>query len=309
LVLLFDEAQALDTLTLEQLRLFANDIVNAVALVQIIFIGQPELLDRLKQPALRSLDQRIATRAELLPLRASEVHEYIEHRLHTCGGSVNKLFTRRALRTLVRNRLRIPREINLVCNGALILAYGAGSRRVTAAMIHGALRHYRGTQRSTAGVLRRCCKYIRATCQQTAIGVFCAGAVLSSLFLLPRPAADLHEQQAGSHPIKEVALAPSMNVSKNTPASNNPLAISKLPEPPMAIADRAPSVSPVNEHKPKTAPSIVVEDGDTLSSLAVANLGSNGHAAVQRLLKANPALTNPDLIYPGEIVFLPSKSE
>jgi LysM repeat protein len=60
--------------------------------------------------------------------------------------------------------------------------------------------------------------------------------------------------------------------------------------------------------KPKAPRSVVVEEGDTLSSLAIDNLGSNDHQAVQRLMKANPLLIDPNLIYPGQTVFLPTDS-
>jgi nucleoid-associated protein YgaU len=78
-----------------------------------------------------------------------------------------------------------------------------------------------------------------------------------------------------------------------------------------SIKEQVTSPSPVKNNSGKLQPlrSIVVEDGDTLSSLAEANLGSNNHEAMQRFLKANPLLINPDLIHPGQIVFLPSDSD
>jgi type II secretory pathway predicted ATPase ExeA len=309
LVLLFDEAQALDNSTLEQLRLFANNIVDASAVMQIVFIGQRELLDRLKQPALRALDQRIATRAELLPLRPREVREYVEHRLRTYGGSVNELFSRAALRSLVRNGLLIPREINLICHGALILAYVSGSRRVTAPMIREAFRHYRGLSPSSAGLFRRWSKYFKATHRQTATLPICVGAILSSLFLLPRPTANLHDEPVNLCPIKSVPPLPSKGQSEDAAVRSPTLVAGPDAQLIAAVPGPASTSNPIHEDKLKVPRSVIVEDGDTLSSLAEANLGSKDHEAVQRLLNANPLLADPDLIHPGQTVFLPSDSE
>ena len=310
LVLLFDEAQALDNSTLEQLRLFANCFVDASALMQIVFIGQPELLDRLKQPALRALDQRIATRAELLPLPPSEVRKYVEHRLLASGGSVHKLFSMAALRSLVRNGVLVPREINLICHGALILAYGGGRRRVTAGLIREALRHYHGPQGSSGGLFRRCRKYFKTTRLQTATVPILVGATLSSLLLLPRATANLHDEPVNLRPTKDAPRVAAKSVSENLAASSGlPLIIALDAHSLAAVPELLSSPNRTSENKHNVPRSVVVEDGDTISSLAQVNLGSDDHEAVQRLVKANPLLADPNLIYPGQTVFLPADSE
>jgi len=307
LVLLFDEAQTLDNHTLEQLRLFANDISSVSGLMQIILIGQPELVDRLKQPGLRALNQRITTRVELLPLDSRELCEYVKHRLLTCGGAGN-LFSRAALRSLIRGNVLVPREVNLVCHDALILAYSRGSRRVSASMIREALRRYRGQERG-AELFSHCKKYLRAIRQQTATVPIFIGVILSSLLLLSGPTENQHEKPLNSD--RPAGASPGT-------ASSPPESITVAIPPLVTASDRlslvhlagsASTLKTNHEDQLKMPRSIVVETGDTLSSLAETNLGSSDHEAVQRLLKANPLLIHPDLIYPGQTVFLPSDSE
>lgn len=54
-----DEAQALSEPVLEQLRLLTNLVTSERKLVQVLMIGQPELLDMLERPALEPLAQRV----------------------------------------------------------------------------------------------------------------------------------------------------------------------------------------------------------------------------------------------------------
>jgi general secretion pathway protein A len=71
---------------LEQVRLLSNLETDDRKLVQIVLLGQPELRDRLNNPRLRQLRQRITVRYHLLPLSRFEVSQYIQHRLDVSGA-------------------------------------------------------------------------------------------------------------------------------------------------------------------------------------------------------------------------------
>ena len=64
-VLIIDEAQNLSADVLETIRLLTNLETNTQKLLQIIFVGQPELLTMLERPELRQLNQRITARYHL----------------------------------------------------------------------------------------------------------------------------------------------------------------------------------------------------------------------------------------------------
>ena len=85
--IVIDEAQELSDDALEGLRLLSNADTFAERRLQIIFVGQPELIERLGHPEMHSLNQRIGARALLKPLGAAEVREYIDCRLRAKGGA------------------------------------------------------------------------------------------------------------------------------------------------------------------------------------------------------------------------------
>lgn len=121
-VLIIDEAQNLSHEVLEQIRLLTNLETSSQKLLQIILIGQPELLDKLVRPELRQLNQRITARYHLNALSRAELAAYVCHRL-AVGGSDAPLFTRAALRRLHRLTGGVPRMVNIICDRALLGAY------------------------------------------------------------------------------------------------------------------------------------------------------------------------------------------
>src|SRR5207237_6362727 len=84
-VLIIDEAQDLSDELLEQVRLLSNLETDHQKLLQIVLMGQPELREKLAQPKLRQLRQRITVRYHLRPLDLNETASYINHRLELAG--------------------------------------------------------------------------------------------------------------------------------------------------------------------------------------------------------------------------------
>ena len=122
-LLIIDEAQHLQPEVLEQLRLLTNLETNTKKLLQVILIGQPELQQLLQRRDLRQLAQRITARYHLLPLTKVELIEYIKHRL-SVAECTRALFNPSAIKALHQISGGIPRIINLLCDRALIIAYG-----------------------------------------------------------------------------------------------------------------------------------------------------------------------------------------
>ncbi|RMF17530.1 MAG: AAA family ATPase [Gammaproteobacteria bacterium] len=138
-VLIIDEAQNLSTDVLEQLRLLTNLETDRRKLLQIILLGQPELQDMLARPELRQLAQRITARYHLDALSLAEVDAYITYRLGVAGCR-RPVFSRGAVRRVYRHTRGIPRLINLLCDRALLGAYGEESPEVTPAIVNKAAR-------------------------------------------------------------------------------------------------------------------------------------------------------------------------
>ena len=121
-VLIIDEAQNLSVDVLEQLRLLTNLETNRYKLLQIILLGQPELLQILNRQDMRQLSQRVTARCHLGSLDVQEINSYVQHRLKVAGCN-RRLFPETLGKTLWQLTGGIPRLINLVCDRALLGAY------------------------------------------------------------------------------------------------------------------------------------------------------------------------------------------
>ena len=132
---LVDEAQNLSDDALEGLRLLSNLETDEEKLIQIVLMGQPELLAKLDQPTLRQLKQRVALQCRLFPLTRSEVGSYIEFRLRTAGYTGNDLFSRGAVRQITIYSRGIPRLVNILCDNGLLTAYARNRKNVSAKII------------------------------------------------------------------------------------------------------------------------------------------------------------------------------
>lgn len=153
-VLVIDEAQNLQPDVLEQLRLLTNLETSEKKLLQIILIGQPELRDMVAQPQLQQLAQRVIARYHLGALERSETMQYLAHRLAVAGLRGPLPFDSRALAQIHALSGGIPRRINLLCDRALLGAYGAGQRQVSLATLRQAAREVFGPNQARAPMPR-----------------------------------------------------------------------------------------------------------------------------------------------------------
>ena len=104
--------------------------------------GQPELRDRLNQPHLRQLKQRIALRCEIAPFTLEETAAYIVTRVKMAGGHAPSLFTRDAVMLIHEQSRGIPRTISAVCDNALLNGFALGRRPIDCAIIREVARDF-----------------------------------------------------------------------------------------------------------------------------------------------------------------------
>jgi general secretion pathway protein A len=134
-VLLIDEAQHLTPQVLEQIRIISNLETNESKLLQIVLVGQLNLLDILAATEMRQLEQRISIRATLKPLNREEVEAYIAHRLWVARGSTAVTFEPAALDRVHAYTSGVPRIINLLCDRSLMQSAQMRVNRLTPAII------------------------------------------------------------------------------------------------------------------------------------------------------------------------------
>jgi len=143
-VLIIDEAQDLTDDLLEQVRLLSNLETDDRKLLQIVLFGQPELRDRLNNPRLRQLRQRITVRYHLLPLTRFEVSQYVQHRLEVSGAKGAPYFTRPAMWRVHKYSHGIPRLVNAICDKSLLAGFVQQADRINYGMIGRAIRELEG---------------------------------------------------------------------------------------------------------------------------------------------------------------------
>ncbi len=129
-VLIIDEAQNLGLEALEELRMLSNVNNEKDQLLQIILVGQPELLETLKRHDLRQFRQRISVHCHLDPLTPSETAAYIRHRLDVVGGALD-LFDDTACAAVHYFTSGVPRLINLLCDQALVYSFSEDHKKIS----------------------------------------------------------------------------------------------------------------------------------------------------------------------------------
>ena len=143
-VLIIDEAQNLTNDLLEQVRLLSNLETDDRKLLQIVLMGQPELRDRLNDPTLRQLRQRITVRYHLSPLKRGEVGQYVQHRLTVSGAKGNPRFTFAALWRVFCYSKGIPRLVNAVCDKCMLAGFVEQRGRIDYRLVGRAIRELEG---------------------------------------------------------------------------------------------------------------------------------------------------------------------
>jgi len=152
-ILIIDEAQNLSPPVLEQIRMLGNLETETDKLIQIILMGQPELLDILARPELEQLNQRVSVRYHILPLEKEDVPLYIRHRLGVARAQIDIEFTTQALQLIYEYSGGIPRKINILCDRCLLSAYSKVSYTIDEEIVKGAIKEIEGEKREKAGSL------------------------------------------------------------------------------------------------------------------------------------------------------------
>jgi general secretion pathway protein A len=128
-ILIVDEAQNMDIETLEELRLLSNVNIAGQIKLQMILVGQPELIDKLNKPELIQFAQRISIEYHLMPLNFEESQNYIAHRLQVAGGNPS-IFNEAALAAVYYYTEGVPRLINNICDLAMVYAFASETKAV-----------------------------------------------------------------------------------------------------------------------------------------------------------------------------------
>ncbi len=128
-ILIIDEAQNMDIQTLEELRLLSNINVDKHFMLQLILVGQPELLNIMQKRELRQFAQRVSVDYSLSNLNYKETLDYIKHRLQVAGVTT-RIFDKHTMGVIFYHSNGIPRLINTLCDFALVYGFAENRRHV-----------------------------------------------------------------------------------------------------------------------------------------------------------------------------------
>jgi general secretion pathway protein A len=234
-ILIIDEAQNLSLQALEQIRMLGNLETETDKLIQIILLGQPELLDKLHMPEMEQLDQRISVRYHIRPLDKEEVSEYIQHRINVAQAQIEIEFTPQALKKIYEYSGGIPRKLNILCDRCLLDAYSKVSYTIDENIVKEAISEVKGEKDSPpiSRASRRSPSFLKTRDILLLIPVFFL-VISGGIYLGFRLAA----QNKTSSPIR----------SLNESSESVPPDISNIP------ADSVPSGESANLNKPTMTP-------------------------------------------------------
>lgn len=122
----------------EELRLLTNLQLDDAPLIGLLLIGQPELRAKLAKPGYTSFVQRVGMAYHLGALEVDETRAYVRHRL-AVAGRATPLFTDAALEAVHEGSGGIPRRINTICQGALLVGFGNEAHEIDRPVIEDVL--------------------------------------------------------------------------------------------------------------------------------------------------------------------------
>jgi general secretion pathway protein A len=264
-VVVIDEAQALSVDVLEQLRLLSNLETATDKLLRIVLVGQPQLRALLLHPGLVQLNQRITLRWHLGPLDARETAAYVRHRLAIASrGQAGRMFTRPAVWLVYRHSGGVPRLINMLAHRAMLAAFAAESRVVSA-------RHVGRAQREIASVPLPVVPVPpgrRASWAAVGVGASLGVIALAAGRFAGELVPPARDTAAVSPPAVEASLAPPAAAA--APAEGpGPEAKPAAIEPPLAPAAAAPA-APSEDPAPTVTERLVATDAAASARAAVA---------------------------------------
>jgi HD-GYP domain-containing protein (c-di-GMP phosphodiesterase class II)/type II secretory pathway predicted ATPase ExeA len=131
---LIDECQVIkDTDIWERLRLLTNWSLNGSPALTLFLLGQPEVIPLLREK--EGFSQRIGAYYVLGALSLQETRDYIDYHLTKVEAANLNIFTDDAVHRIYQSSGGLPRNINHICDAALLLGAIQGSEFVDARMV------------------------------------------------------------------------------------------------------------------------------------------------------------------------------
>jgi len=344
-VLIVDEAQNLDNSVMEKLRLLSNLETQKHKLVQIVLSGQPELDIKLDQYELRQFAQRISLRRYIFPLSEKNTYAYIQHRLTFAKNSGASLFSTKAQKLIWEYSSGIPRKINVLCDNALLIGYGLKKKKIQAVVVEEAAGDLKWSRFSDIKAALNFPstetespffekKPKRRTFVVTATIIMAIFFFIGSYFLRGTELrfSSIVNLLNYSKNVAAEKIQPNLEKQKiqlpfsEIPAQNSIVPeivnedVSKKVKPDSFIEDEKSSNfslskslvkdeeklgSNVSVKEDKIMREKKIKSGDSLSRIIIQTYGKFNNVILDEVMKENPEVINPDLIFEGQVIKIP----
>ncbi|MDT8281988.1 MAG: AAA family ATPase [Gammaproteobacteria bacterium] len=129
-VLFVEEAQSMPIETLEEIRLLSNLETDENKLLQMVLFGQPELDEKLSEPNIRQLKERITHSFNLSPFPPDDTLQYLNFRLRAVGYKGPDIFNKTTAGAIKKYSKGLTRRINIIADKSLMAAFSEGSHSV-----------------------------------------------------------------------------------------------------------------------------------------------------------------------------------
>lgn len=294
-VIIIDEAQGLEDAVLEDIARLSRLDRSGEKALQVLLVGQPELEAKLNSEKFRFFREKIAVYSQISPLSREEGRGYIKHRLRLVGRDASEVFTSEATKRIWQFAKGIPRVMNLICDRALLIGFSNASPIVDSRIVDQAFKDYDYLQVSKPAFPPS--KFPRRI-RYAILGLsLFLGLSLGGYFLLHRGSAPHNMQFRGK-------IAPAGERS----AEQREIKIFEVKKD--LPAEKPPGPKPKPESKPKPEPKpkeevFTVKKGWVLTAIAQKYYPVVNLSLLDFFLQANPQITRPDLIFPGQTIKIP----
>ena len=166
--IIIDDAQNLDHKTLELLRMISNLETGGEKLVQILLVGQPELMTLLDSNELRQLKSRIFIQEEVKSLTPEELKDYLYFKLNLAGNRGQIKIHKTALSKIYKFSKGNFRQVNLLMDRCLYTAFLHDAKEITGGIVTEA---YKDLHPKKLKLLKK--PFILTICAFLGLSVFC----------------------------------------------------------------------------------------------------------------------------------------
>lgn len=283
IVVLVDEAHAMPLDTLEELRLLYNLQVGSFKLLQIILFGQPELDEKLNQPNMRQLKDRIVHHFHMQPLSRNILENYLMFRMRAAGYHGPNIFSPNAIKLIAKASNGLMRRANILADKSLLAAFVADTHNIEVSHVQAAIRDSELKQTRPTG------------------NKMLLGGVISALLLIVAAWWLIAQYQTTpgfdasttTYPVIPESVA-KVNISNPEAASGIANTQTVLPSPPVE------TTTTVAAQKTATATTIPSPEHHTVIDRK-ASLFDQRWAAGQQLLEKNQSVSSIQLFYNEDI--------